>query len=68
MRRAVEETVEHLRSELGEEEWAAGMHPDIPETKILDNPYTYTEFRTSDTHRVQEDRVGDQGSAIESGR
>jgi 5-methylthioadenosine/S-adenosylhomocysteine deaminase len=20
----------------------AGMHPDVPETKVLDNPYTYT--------------------------
>ena len=26
------------------------MNPDIPETKILDNPYTYTEFRTGATH------------------
>lgn len=27
------------------------MNPEIPETKILDNPYTYTEFRSADTHR-----------------
>ena len=27
-----------------------GMNPEIPETKILDNPYTYTEFRTGATH------------------
>jgi cytosine/adenosine deaminase-related metal-dependent hydrolase len=72
VRQKVEETVEHLRTELGDEAWAAGMNPDIPETKILDNPYTYTEFRTSDTHRVREDRVGDQGpsasATTESGR
>lgn len=49
-RRTVEATVEHLRSSLGEEAWAAGMNPEVPETKILDNPYTYTEFRTAATH------------------
>jgi cytosine/adenosine deaminase-related metal-dependent hydrolase len=49
-RSAVESTVEYLRGALGEEAWHAGMNPDIPETKILDNPYTYTEFRTSATH------------------
>ncbi len=49
-RSAVEATIEHLRSEMGEEAWVAGMNPEIPETKILDNPYTYTEFRTESTH------------------
>jgi 5-methylthioadenosine/S-adenosylhomocysteine deaminase len=43
-KRAVEQTIEHLRGEMGEEEWAKGMHPDIPETKVQDNPYTYTEW------------------------
>ena len=37
-------TIEHLRGEMGEEAWAKGMHPDIPETKVQDNPYTYTEW------------------------
>ena len=49
-RRAVESTVEHLRSTLGEEAWRAGMNPEIPTTEILDNPYTYTDFRTGATH------------------
>ena len=49
-RKAVEATVEHLRSALGEDEWQAGMHPDIPESKVLDNPYTYTEYADSSTH------------------
>jgi 5-methylthioadenosine/S-adenosylhomocysteine deaminase len=49
-RSAVESTIEHLRSDMGEEAWAAGMQPEIPDTKILDNPYTYTEFRTDSTH------------------
>ena len=43
-RRAVEETVEFATRELGPEAWTAGMHPDIPATERLDNPYTYTEW------------------------
>jgi 5-methylthioadenosine/S-adenosylhomocysteine deaminase len=49
-RREVEETVAHLRSELGEEEWQKGMNPDIPESKVMDNPYTYTDYQSSATH------------------
>ncbi|MFD4637812.1 amidohydrolase family protein [Lentzea sp. NPDC058436] len=45
IRAQVQDTVDHLRSELGEEAWAKGMNPDIPESKVLDNPYTYTEYR-----------------------
>jgi 5-methylthioadenosine/S-adenosylhomocysteine deaminase len=45
-RRAVEQTVEYAMGALGEEAWKAGMNPDIPETKILDNPYTYTEYES----------------------
>jgi len=49
-RAAVASTVDHLRSALGEQAWTAGMNPEIPATKILDNPYTYTDFRTGSTH------------------
>ena len=49
-RREADATVEHLRSTMGQEAWEKGMNPDVPETKILDNPYTYTDFRTSATH------------------
>ena len=49
-RRTVEATVEHLQNALGPEAWEKGMNPDIPETKILDNPYTYTEYRSAATH------------------
>jgi cytosine/adenosine deaminase-related metal-dependent hydrolase len=49
-RRAVEGTVDHLRSAIGDEAWLKGMNPDVPETKILDNPYTYTEYRSASTH------------------
>ncbi|MFJ8141396.1 amidohydrolase family protein [Streptomyces sp. NPDC096013] len=50
VRRTVERTVDHLRSTMGEEAWAKGMNPDVPETKVLDNPYTYTDYRSSSTH------------------
>jgi hypothetical protein len=43
-RRAVEETVEYAMGRLGAEAWTAGMHPEIPETKVLENPYQYTEW------------------------
>jgi cytosine/adenosine deaminase-related metal-dependent hydrolase len=50
-RRAVERTVDHLRSALGEDAWQQGMNPDVPETRILDNPYTYTDYRSATTHQ-----------------
>lgn len=50
IRREVDDTVGHLRSTLGEEAWAKGMNPDVPQTKILDNPYTYTEYASGATH------------------
>jgi hypothetical protein len=43
-RRAVAETVEFVQRELGDDVWASGMHPEIPEAKILENPYQYTEW------------------------
>jgi len=58
-RSAIESTVEYLQSQLGDEAWAAGMNPDIPETKVLDNPYTYTDYRSASTHEAD----GPQASA-----
>jgi hypothetical protein len=29
---------------MGEAAWARGMNPEIPATKIQQNPYTYTEY------------------------
>jgi len=48
-RREVEETVSYLRSTLGEDEWRQGMNPDIPASKVLDNPYQYTDYQSSAT-------------------
>ena len=59
-RRAVENTVDHLRSELGEEVWQAGMHPDPPgDDKVLDNPYTYTDYRSASTREARESIFGE---------
>lgn len=43
-KKAVQETVDYLREQMGEETWEAGMHPEIPDTKLNENPYTYTTF------------------------
>jgi 5-methylthioadenosine/S-adenosylhomocysteine deaminase len=40
---AVGQTVEYLQGELGPEAWTEGMHPEIPQAQVLDNPYTYKE-------------------------
>ena len=50
VRSKVEATVEYLKSTLGEEAWEKGMNPDVPETALVDNPYTYTDYRSSTTH------------------
>ena len=50
-RREAERTVEYLRSSMGDEAWTQGMNPDVPETKILDNPYTYTDYHSDATRR-----------------
>jgi len=41
-RQVVGQTVEYLKGELGPDAWHDGMHPEIPETRVLENPYTYT--------------------------
>lgn len=51
-RSTVGETVSFLRETLGEEAWTGGMNPDIPESKVLDNPYTYTDFADASTHEA----------------
>jgi cytosine/adenosine deaminase-related metal-dependent hydrolase len=43
-RDVVGQTVDHLMSELGQDTWTEGMHPEIPRTELRDNPYTYTDW------------------------
>ncbi len=59
-RTAVEATVDHLRSAMGEEVWQAGMHPELPaDDKVLDNPYTYTDYRSASTREARESIFGE---------
>jgi 5-methylthioadenosine/S-adenosylhomocysteine deaminase len=44
-RRAIAESVEHVRSAMGEQAWTATMHPDKTAPQPVDNPYQYTEFQ-----------------------
>jgi hypothetical protein len=55
VRRDVDATVDHLRSALGEEAWAAGMYPDLAAPDLLDNPYQYTEYKSETTHTAREE-------------
>jgi cytosine/adenosine deaminase-related metal-dependent hydrolase len=41
-RQSVERTVEYLKGVLGPQAWDEGMHPEIPEANVAENPYTYT--------------------------
>ena len=46
----VEATIDYLQGQMGAEAWEQGMNPAIPETKVLDNPHTYTDYRSASTH------------------
>ncbi|MEV7693288.1 amidohydrolase family protein [Microbacterium sp. NPDC089189] len=49
-RAAIDDTVDHLQETMGVDVWAGEMNPEIPATKVLDNPYMYTEYRSATTH------------------
>ncbi len=54
VRTTVDATVEHLRSTMGEDTWRAGMNPELPgDGDVLDNPYTYTDFKDEGTHAAR---------------
>ena len=45
---------------MGEETWQQGMNPALPEdAAVLDNPYTYTEYKSSSTREARESMFGD---------
>ena len=63
VRRTVEATVEHLKAELGEQQWSKGMNPELPaDDEVLDNPYQYTEFKSDSTHGARGSVFGEPGS------
>ena len=41
-RAKVGSTVDYLRETMGEDAWLRGMNPEIPEARVLHNPYQYT--------------------------
>jgi 5-methylthioadenosine/S-adenosylhomocysteine deaminase len=56
-RRAIEETIEFTQRELGDA-WKAGMHPELPQAKLFDNPYTYTHWDAGTAQWKKTDEVG----------
>src|SRR5690349_5314872 len=64
VRTEVENTVDHLRSAMGEEVWQQGMNPDLPgeDHKVLDNPYQYTDYRSHTTHGARGTVFGEPNS------
>ena len=62
-RSAIESTIDYLRADMGEETWVAGMNPDLPsDDAVLDNPYTYTEYKSSATREARESLFGDSSA------
>jgi hypothetical protein len=61
-RTAVENTVDFLKGEMGEDVWKSGMNPDLPNTEVLDNPYQYTDYKSEDTHGARGTIFGEPGS------
>jgi len=47
-RETVASTVEYLQSEMGDESWREGMYPEVPQRKLQENPYTYTDYDAGD--------------------
>jgi hypothetical protein len=63
VRRDIDATIDHLRSSMGEDTWNAGMHPEMPEgSKVLDNPYQYTDYQSESTHGARGSMFGEPGS------
>jgi hypothetical protein len=59
VRRDIENTIDYLKKECGDEVWQAGMFPEMPdaEASILDNPYQYSDFVDESKRAGGEDRV-----------
>jgi 5-methylthioadenosine/S-adenosylhomocysteine deaminase len=43
-RAQVAATIDHLRETMGEQAWADGQNPDLPQSELFDNPYQYTDY------------------------
>ncbi|GAB3267315.1 amidohydrolase family protein [Arthrobacter pigmenti] len=49
-KKAIGETIDHLQTTMGADVWEQEMNPEIPQTDVLDNPYTYTQYKSDATH------------------
>jgi 5-methylthioadenosine/S-adenosylhomocysteine deaminase len=54
VRAKLEDTVSYLQGKLGDEVWKQGMNPDIPETRVLENPYQYSDYTSASTREARE--------------
>jgi cytosine/adenosine deaminase-related metal-dependent hydrolase len=59
VRTEIENTIDYLKQECGEEVWQAGMFPEMPEAEqsILENPYQYSDFKDESKRAGGEERV-----------
>src|SRR3954447_22247237 len=59
VRAEIEDTIEYLKAEIGEDVWQAGMFPEVPEAEaaILDNPYQYSDCVDESKRAGGEERV-----------
>ena len=63
VRAAIENTVDHLRSTMGDEAWQQGMNPELPsDDDVLDNPYQYTDYKSDSTRGARGTVFGEPSS------
>jgi cytosine/adenosine deaminase-related metal-dependent hydrolase len=43
VKQLVADSVDYVRSQLGEDAWEEGMHPELPPAESIQNPYSYTD-------------------------
>src|SRR6478609_2649325 len=69
MRSKIDATVDYLRSRMGEQVGLQGLHPQLPADggEVLDNPYQYTDYKSSATHGARGTVFGEPGSGAEGG-
>jgi hypothetical protein len=59
VRTEIENTIDYLKAECGEDVWQQGMFPEMPdaEASILENPYQYTDYKDESKRAGGEERV-----------
>jgi 5-methylthioadenosine/S-adenosylhomocysteine deaminase len=65
IKRSADATIEHIRGILGDEAWSGGMHPELPGTDVLDNPYQYTEYKADSNRNARGSLFGEPQETTE---